>query len=156
MGFLVAVGKKFADDQAGNLAALVSYYLFFSIFPLLLVFTTVVGLVAESDPDRQAQLLDSALANFPLVGDQIRGNIGEIEGNGFTLAIGLLVALWGGMAALGAMQNAMNSIWDVPLRDRPSFVQQRLRSLGMLLTLALAVALSTIVGGLVSAADSYG
>ena len=34
-GFPFAVVKKFGDDQAGNLAALIAYYGFFSLFPLL-------------------------------------------------------------------------------------------------------------------------
>lgn len=155
VGFAVAVVKKFGDDEAGNLAALVSYYLFFSIFPLLLVFTTVVGFVVASDPDRQQQLLDSALANFPLIGDQIRGDITDVEGSGVPMVVGLLVALWAGMGAIGAMQNAMNSIWDIPRRDRPGFVKQRLRSLGMLVTLALAVTASTVVGGVASGAGTW-
>ena len=45
----MAVVKKFGDDQAGNLAALVAYYAFFSLFPLLLVFTTILGFVLSGD-----------------------------------------------------------------------------------------------------------
>lgn len=40
--------KKFSDDQAGSLAALIAYYGFVSIFPLLLVLVTVLGIVLES------------------------------------------------------------------------------------------------------------
>jgi inner membrane protein YhjD len=153
--FPFAVVKKFGDDQAGNLAALVSYYLFFSIFPLLLVFTTVLGLVFEGRPDVQRGLLDSALANFPVVGDQIRSDIGTAQGSGLVLVAGLVVALWGGMGAVAAMQDAMNAIWDVPRRDRPALVSQRLRSLAVLALLAVAVALSTLVGGAAGGLSSW-
>ena len=40
LAFPVAVWKKFGDDQAGNLAALIAYYGFVATFPLLLVFVT--------------------------------------------------------------------------------------------------------------------
>jgi inner membrane protein YhjD len=155
VAFAYGVVKKFGDDQAGNLAALVAYYLFFSIFPLLLVFTTVLGFVLAGDPARQQDLLDSALASFPVLGDQIRTNIGTARGSGVALVIGLVGALWGGMGAVAAMQNAMNSIWDVPRRDWPTMVQQRLRSLGMLVGFAVFVAISTVAGGLASGAESW-
>ncbi len=155
VAFVYAVVKKFGDDQAGNLAALVAYYLFFSIFPLLLVFTTVLGFVLANDPARQQDLLDSALASFPVLGEQIRTNIGTARGSGIALVVGLAGSLWGGMGAVSAMQNAMNSIWDVPRREWPNMVQQRLRSLAMLVGFAVFVGLSTVAGGLASGAESW-
>ena len=53
IGFVAAVIKKFGDDQAGQLAALISYYAFVSLFPLLLVFVTILGFVLQGDPDEQ-------------------------------------------------------------------------------------------------------
>src|SRR4051812_33914187 len=95
-----AVVKKFGEDQAGNLAALVAYYSFFSIFPLLLVFVTVVGFVLQDNVEAQTKLLDSALSQFPIVGDQIKDNMGAMQGNGLALLIGVLAALWGGLGAI--------------------------------------------------------
>ena len=56
-----AVIKKFGDDQAGSLAALVAYYAFFSLFPLLLVFVTVLGFVLHGDPSAQKSVANSVL-----------------------------------------------------------------------------------------------
>src|SRR5690606_3239616 len=98
--FPFAVVKKFGDDQAGNLAALVAYYSFFSIFPLLLFLTTVLGRVLASDEELQQRLLDSALGQFPVVGDQLQDNVGGLPGSGLALVIGLVGALWGGMGAI--------------------------------------------------------
>src|SRR5947209_2467494 len=56
IAFVVAVVKKFGDDRAGNLAALVAYFLFFSLFPLMLVFTTLIGFVLAGRPDLQQQV----------------------------------------------------------------------------------------------------
>src|SRR6266508_4319831 len=76
-----AVVRKFGDDQAGNLAALLAYYGFFSLFPLLLVLVTVLGFVLAGRSKLQARILDSALAQFPVIGDQIGRDVGSIEGS---------------------------------------------------------------------------
>jgi YihY family inner membrane protein len=144
--FPFAVIKKFGDDQAGNLAALVAYYSFFSIFPLLLVLTTVLGRVLESNPDLQADVLDSALGQFPIIGDQLRDNVGGISGSGLALAIGVVGALWGGMAAILAMQNALNGVWNVPFRHRSNMLAGRLRALAMLAVFGVAVLVLTLAG----------
>src|SRR3981189_161958 len=69
--FIVAVIKKFADDQAGQLAALISYYAFVSLFPLLLVFVTVLGFILQNDPPEEQRILNGALGQIPLIRDQL-------------------------------------------------------------------------------------
>jgi inner membrane protein YhjD len=144
--FPFAVVKKFGDDHAGNLAALVAYYSFFSIFPLLLVLTTVLGRVLRSNPDLQADLLDSALGQFPIIGDQLRDNVGGIPGSGVALVIGIIGALWGGMGAILAMQNALNGVWNVPLKHRSNMISGRIRALAMLAVFGAAVLVLTLAG----------
>ena len=87
----VAVLKKFSDDQAGNLAAVMAYYAFFSLFPLLLVFTTVLGFVLADNPQAQKDILNSTLDQIPLVGDELK--TGTLQGSGVALAVGLVVTL---------------------------------------------------------------
>src|SRR5262249_40428161 len=72
LAFPLAVLKKYGDDGAGNLAALMAYYAFLSIFPILLVFATVLGFVLRGNPDLYQRLLNSALVEFPVVGDSLR------------------------------------------------------------------------------------
>jgi membrane protein len=84
----VAVWKKFGDDQAGNLAALIAYYSFVAIFPLLLVLVTVLDLVLKNDPGLQHRLLNSALSQYPVIGQQL-GHIGRLHQSGLILVIGL-------------------------------------------------------------------
>src|ERR1700756_4834607 len=67
----LAVVKKAGDDQGGNLAALVAYYGFFSLFPLLLVFTTVLGYVLASDPSTRTRVEHSITSQFPAVGSSL-------------------------------------------------------------------------------------
>src|SRR2546425_12818228 len=104
LAFPLAVVKKFGDDQAGNLAALIAYYGFFSLFPLLLVFVSVLGLLIRNNDSLRQSILHSALRDFPVIGDQIAKNIHAISGNGLALAIGIVGTLWAGMGGTGAAQ----------------------------------------------------
>ena len=144
--FTFGVFKKFGDDQAGNLAALVAYYAFFSIFPLLLVLTTVLNRVLAGNPDLQRDVLDSALGQFPVIGDQLRENVGGLPGSGLALVIGLVGALWGGMGAVLAMQTALDGVWNVPLKRRPNLLVGRLRALLMLIVLGVGILVLTFAG----------
>lgn len=148
----VAVFKKFGEDQAGNLAALVSHYAFFSLFPLLLVFATVLQYVLAGNPELMQKVLDSALGKFPVLGDQLR-DIGTVQGSGLALVIGIVGALWGGLGAIESMQNAMNTIWGVPFKARPSFVTSKLRSLAMLAFLGATIIGSTVITGAAAGAE---
>jgi membrane protein len=154
LGFPVAVIKRFGEDRAGQLAALVAYYGFFSLFPLLLVVITVVGMVLGQNPDLQGRILDAALAQFPVIGDEIRRNLGELQGTGLALVVGLGVALWSGLAGIKAAQNAMDQLWDVPVKHQPSFPVALLRAVLMLATLGLFLLLSTFLGGVAAGTET--
>jgi YihY family inner membrane protein len=143
-----AVIRKFGDDQAGNLAALLAYYGFFSLFPLLLVLVTVLGFVLAGRPELQQKILDSALAQFPVIGDQIGRDIGSIRGSGLALAIGVVGTLWGGLGITQQAQNAMNTVWGVPRSRWPNFWLRLARGLGVLLVLGLATIVATLLSGL--------
>ena len=143
-----AVIRKFGDDQAGNLAALLAYYGFFSLFPLLLVLVTVLGFVLAGWPGLQNRILDSALAQFPVIGDQIRRDIGSIRGSGVALAIGILFTLWGGLGITQQAQKAMNTVWGVPRSQWPSLWLRLARGVGVLLVLGLGAICATLLSGL--------
>ena len=144
----IAVIKKFSDDQGGNLAALIAYYGFFSLFPLLLVFVSVLGFVLDGDPHARQMILDSALKDFPIIGDQLGS--GTLTGNGTALIVGFLGALLGGLGVTLAAQTAFNRVHGVALRDRPGFLPARLRGLGLLAVLGVLQIASTVAAGLVS------
>jgi membrane protein len=144
----LAVVKKFGNDQAGNLAALVAYYAFFSLFPLLLVFTTLLGFVLADHPSVRQSVEDSVLKQFPVIGEKI--GLHSLSGSVVALVIGLLTSLWAGLGVTQAAQNALDHIWAVPFKHRPSFIKARLRGLGLLAVLGVLFLLSTIVSGAVS------
>lgn len=145
--FPFAVAKKFSEDRGGSLAALVAYFGFFSLFPLLLVLVTVVGFAVRDDPSLQQRIVDSALGQFPVVGTQIGKNVRALQGNVALLAFGLLSALWSGMAVASAFHDAMDEVWDVPRRDRGGFGKRRLRQLAALGVVGLTLPASTLLSG---------
>lgn len=151
--FVAAVIKKFTDDQAGQLAALIAYYGFFSLFPLLLVFVTVLGFVLQGNPSAQNSVLHSTLSQFPIIGTQLQKNVGSLKGSGTSLAIGLVGSLFAGLGITGATQNAFNQVWYVAHRDRPNFLSARLRGLGLLIVLGILAIASTVAAGFVTSAS---
>ena len=149
LAFPLAVMKKFGDDRAGNLAALIAYYGFFSMFPLLLVLVALLGLVIRNNPELQGEIIGSALAQFPIIGDQIRQNLPALsgEGAGVALGVGTVTAVWAGLGVMQAAQNAFNDVWDIPMKERPNFIQTRLRSLMMLVLLGTFALGATVLAG---------
>jgi YihY family inner membrane protein len=135
----VAVVKKFGDDQAGKHAALLAYYGFLSLFPLLLVFVTLLANALDDNPQLQQQVIDAAMAQFPVLGPQIQGSIRVIQGSGIGLVVGILGTLWGGLGITQSAQDAMNAVWSIPRRNRPNFWLRLVRSLVSLVVVAAAV-----------------
>ena len=148
LGFPVGVVKKFGDDRAGKHAALLAYYGFLSLFPLLLVFVTVLGYVLANNPDLQRQLIDTVIDRFPVLGPQLQGSIKAIEGSGIALLIGVLGTLWGGLGITRSAQDAMNAVWNVPYAKRPNWWKRLARSLGSLLLVMAAVFAATALARL--------
>jgi membrane protein len=151
LGFLVAVIKKFGDDQASQLAALISYYAFVSLFPLLLVFVTILGFALQGDPSEQHKILDGTLGQVPIIRDQLK--LHSLTGSTVALVIGIVLALLAGMGITNATQNALNRIWAVPYKHRPDFLHSRLRSLGMLAILGTLSIVSAVVGGFIGSSS---
>jgi inner membrane protein YhjD len=146
-GFPLAVVYKFADDQGTYLAALITYYGFLSVFPLLLVFATVLGIVLRGHPELQQQVLDSTLSELPVIGDQL-GDPRRLGGGTAGLVIGILGALYGGLGGAQAVQHAMNTAWAVPRNRRPNPFAARGRSLLLLGTIGLVVLATTVLSTL--------
>lgn len=137
-GYPLAVVYKFIDDQGGYLAALITYYAFVSLFPLLLLFTTVLGIVLENNEGLRNQIVDSVLNQIPVVGEQLANPAG-LSGGPAAVAIGLVGAIYGGLGVSVASQNAMNIAWAVPRNSRPNPIVVRLRGFVLLVTVGLAL-----------------
>ena len=150
LSFVAAVYKKFTDDEGGSLAALVAYYGFVSIFPLLLVFVTVLGFIIHGNKAEQQRVLDSALGQIPLLKVPLTAN--SLTGSPLVLAIGLIGALLAGMAITNATQRAFSVIWQIPRTERPNFLKVRARGIGLLVVLGALNLLSSAAAGFATSA----
>jgi YihY family inner membrane protein len=152
----LATVYKFVEDQGTYLAAMMTYYGFVSLFPLMLLLVTVLGFILEGRPGVQAQLVESALTRFPIIGDQVAENVGSLKGSGLGLAVGLIGVVYGGLGVATATQNALNRVWSVPRNERPNPIKARLRSLLLLGVLGLGVLSATVLSALTTGARAYG
>ena len=144
----MAVIKKFSDDSGGSLAALVAYYAFFSLFPLLLVMVTILGFIFQHDLSAQEAIKKSVLAQFPVFHQTI--GLNKLTGKVASLVIGLIVSLLGGLGVTQAARNAFDQVWAVPRKDRADFFMSRLRGLALITVLGLLFLVATAVTGFTS------
>jgi YihY family inner membrane protein len=142
LGFPLAVIYKFFDDQGVYLAALITYYGFLSLFPLLLLLASILGFALRGDGQLRQEILDSTLSQFPVIGEQLREPHG-LQGSGAAIIIGALTAIYGALGVAQALQNAMNVAWAVPRHRRPNPLKARGRSLLLLATAGVAVLATT-------------
>ena len=154
-GFPLAVIYKYVDDQGSYLAALITYYAFVSLFPLLLLLSTVLGWVLAGHPALHDQVLHSALSQFPVIGPQL-GEPKQLSGGITGVVIGVLGALYGGLGVGQALQNAMNTVWAVPKNERPDPLVARGRSLLLLVTVGLALLGTTVLAAISGGAGAFG
>ncbi len=147
--FPLAVVYKYFDDSGAYLAALITYYAFVSLFPLLLLLSTVLGFVLVGHPTLQRDVLNSALHQFPVVGGQL-DDPKHVGGGVVGLIVGILGSLYGGLGVGQATQYAMNTAWGVPRNERPNPLKARGRSLLLLLTAGVALIATTVLSTLAS------
>ena len=151
----IGVVYKFIDDQGGYLAAVLTYYAFVAIFPLLLIASSVLGFVLQGQSELQEEILSSALAQFPVVGDQL-GRPEGIRGSGSAVVVGSLTALYGVVGLGQAVQNAVNVTWAIPRNSRLHPVVSRLRSLVWLVLAGVSLVLIAALPSLGSYLEIFG
>ena len=142
----LAVAKKFSEDDAGKLAALISYYAFISVFPLLVVLATVLTRVLADRPELAEQVVSTAAGSFLSIGSA-GGSVSPVDVSGPALVVSLLVALWSGMGVAHGMQDAANVVHEVPKTERPGFLARLGRSTTLLVIVGVGLPLTTVLQG---------
>lgn len=144
VGFPIAVIYKYFDDQGNYLAALMTYYAFIGTFPLLLISSSILGFVLQNDASLRDQILESALSNFPVIGEAL-GRPDGLRGSTSAIVVGFLLSLYGGVNVALAAQNANNVAWAVPRNSRPNPFAARLRAVVLLVTGGVGVLVVTAI-----------
>jgi len=155
LGFPLAVVYKFFDDQGNYLAAIVTYYAFIAIFPLLLIASSVLGLLLKGDAELRQAVLTSALSQFPIVGTQIGAPQG-LQGSVSAVVIGSLAALYGVIGLGQAAQNAVNTAWSIPRNSRLNPVVSRVRSFILMVLAGVTVLLVAMLSSASSHLSVFG
>ena len=155
LGVPIAVIYKFFDDQGGYLAVVLTHYSVLAILPLLLIASSVLGFVLQGHPDLEQQILSSALAQFPIVGDEL-GRPGGIQGSTAAVVVGILAATYGAVGLGQAAQNAVNVVWAIPRNSRLNPVVSRLRSLGWMVVAGLALVVIAVLSSVSSHVEILG
>jgi YihY family inner membrane protein len=141
--FVLAVIKKYGDDNGGQLVASLSHSAFVSLFPLLLVLTTILGIVAAGDPELRHLVVSAVAGQFPVISHQLTRNIHQLRRSSVVgLIAGLLFALWGASGLAQSGMFAMARVWSVPGPARPGY-WQRLGRAGLFLVVLGAGAVAT-------------
>lgn len=148
---LVRAMENFRNHRTGRNATLVAHFGFLSVFPLLLVFTTVLGFVLENNPELQQSIIDSTFSRLPFVGQQLQQDPTQLKGNVVVLVVGLLLALWAGMKAFNVLQLALDDVAEVPMDERPNLVRTRVRSLAGIAVVGAAQIGTAILTSLIGA-----
>ena len=146
--FFFGVIKKYGDDNAGNLAVQLTYAMFVTVFPLLLLLVTILGIVLASSPSDRARVLHSALGQFPIIGQQLGHNIHAMKRNSvFGLVVGTVGLVYGSTGLAQAGLYSMEQIWNIPAAVRPNYFTRMARAGIFLIVLAVGLIVTTALAG---------
>jgi YihY family inner membrane protein len=149
--FIFAVVRKYGDDRAGQLAALLTFYGFLSLLPLLLLLVTVLGYFPAGTHSLVHRIESAAFHQFPIVGSKLSANIHQLHRRSVVaLVIGIVGVLWGSQGAMQSSQYAQAEVWNVPNEVRPNYWARLARTFSMMGVLGLFLLASTVLAGLVT------
>lgn len=147
-----AVIKKYSEDESGYQAALLTYYGFLSLFPLLLVLTTVTSLVAGNHPGLQRNVIHGTTTYFPVLGSQLAHHISGLHKNGLALAVGIIFTFYGTRGVADAFRRGVQHIWRVPKEQRPTFPRTVVSSLAIIIVGGIGFILASASTGFAASA----
>lgn len=152
LAFAYAVIKKQGEDRVGYQAALLTYYSFLALFPLLMVLTTITNIVIGGDPELEKKVVDGVTGYFPMMGDQLSSHVHTLNKSGLALFAGLLFAFYGARGVADAFQHGILNIWNIPNDKRDGFPKNILKSLVLIFVGGLGFIGASIFAGIASSA----
>jgi YihY family inner membrane protein len=141
--------KKYGDDRGGQMAALITFYGFLAVFPLLLLLVTIVGLIVGPHSRAEHEIVNSALSQFPVIGQDLGSSIRALhKPSTLAFVVSALGLLWGSLGVTNTIQRASETMWEVPRHREAALFRRVLRGLMLLGTIAVAVVGSAFLAGL--------
>ncbi|HZP25520.1 MAG TPA: YihY/virulence factor BrkB family protein, partial [Dehalococcoidia bacterium] len=155
---LVRAARRYSADDCALLAASISYYVLFSIFPLLIFVVGILGLFLV-DSSLQQDVIDKVMDILPLSEDSGRNSVADTvhavagyQGSAIGI-LGLLVMAWSGSNMFGAVRKALNRVFAVS-QKRPLW-RQKLTDAAMALALVLFFVISLAITTVLRLAERY-
>ena len=136
LGFPYAVIKKYGDDDGGREAALMTYYGFLSIFPLLLLAVAILSRVLADNPDLRQRLINEIVP--AALRSTVENSLAALPTLTIPFVVGLIGLLFSGTGVVFSASQTLNHVAAVPRRLRAGFWSRYIRVFGMLATLLLA------------------
>lgn len=137
VGFAYAVARKYADDGGGREAALITYYGFLSIFPVLLLAVTAVSKVLARYPELRHRLVSATVP--PPLQSTVDSAVSHIPTSPLAVAAGLISLLLSGSGVVFSAYQTLNHLAAVPLRHRGGIVSRCVRVVIGVILLLLGV-----------------
>lgn len=150
--FSYAVIKKYGEDKAGQQAALLTYYSFLSLFPLLLVLTTVTAILTNGHPHWQSIVIKGTTNYFPVLGGQLSAHIHSLHRNGLALAVGLLLTVYGSRAVADAFRQGVQRVWRITEKENDGFLQALYKDFAILIVGGSGFIAASVITGFTAAA----
>lgn len=153
--------QEWSQDKASRLAAAMAYYTIFSIAPLLIISIAIAGWFFDKSVAQ-----DQLIAQFgALIGQQgaeilqtMLESTSKPANNLVASIIGIVTLMFGASGVFNAMQDALNTIWEVtpkPNRGLWGIVKDRTLSFSMVLVIGFLLLVMLVVSTLLSAITNY-
>lgn len=148
------------EDKAPRLGAALAYYAIFSLAPLLVIVTGLVGLFYRGDVVGHLQSQFASLIGTDAAQTLVEtvSNASTPGGSAIATMIGVVTLLLGASGVFGQLQDAMNTIWEVtprPGRGVMGMVKDRFLSFTMVLGTGFLLLVSLMLSATLSAVGDY-
>lgn len=150
--FTYAVIKKYSEDNAGREAALLTYYGFLALFPLLMILTTVTQAIVGNHPDIQNAIITNLTDYFPVMGNRLAEQVTALHRNNLALVVGILFALYGARGAADILRHTVRKLWGVPKDQTENFLKAFIKSLVIIIVGGIALLGGSILSGIAAGA----
>lgn len=141
---LVGTVRKYGDDRGSVFAGLVTFQVFLGMLPLLVVVLTVLGGILEGSERLREAVLDSTVAQFPVVGSRIENDVSALSVSGPWLYLSIAALFYTSFGIFHSLQLALSQVWNVDGVFRQGFVSRHLHAL-LLYVMLFAAAVGTTV-----------
>lgn len=149
VALMVGLVRKIGDDEAGQRAALLTYYGFLALFPLLLVLTSLLKFFTRSNQAVTNRIVTGITSYMPVIGVQLQQNVHGLGTTGLAFVVGLVLALYGARGVADVLRSSIDRIWEVPHKDRRGFADGLLRSVGIMIVGGIGLIIAPILAGFI-------